>query len=89
MARITVEDCLNNVENRFGLVMLAVKRSKQLYAGADPYIDRDNKEIIIGLREIAAGIVNPVAGTSGDVTVLKDEEETKMVPVTLKDPEDY
>ncbi len=89
MARITVEDCLNNVENRFGLVMLAVKRSKQLYAGADPFIERDNKEIIIGLREIAAGIVNPAQEPDGKPVTLKIETESKMVPVTLKDPEDY
>jgi DNA-directed RNA polymerase subunit omega len=87
MARITVEDCLNNVENRFGLVMLAVKRSKQLYAGADPFIVRDNKEIIIGLREIAAGIVNPATEIEEQKVIVEDD--SKMVPVTLKDPEDY
>ena len=44
MARVTVEDCLENVENRFGLVMLGVKRSKQLFAGADALVECENRE---------------------------------------------
>jgi DNA-directed RNA polymerase subunit omega len=56
MARVTVEDCLEKVENRFLLVMLASKRVKQLYKGAKPLIDtRNNRQIVCALREIAAG----------------------------------
>lgn len=84
MARITVEDCLENVENRFGLVMLGVKRSKQLFAGADPLLECENKEIITSLREIAKSKVKPVARE----VEVKEEEPTKLVPVTLKDPDD-
>lgn len=57
MARITVEDCLGNVSSRFELVMLASIRAKQLLKGAKPVIQSDNREIVIALREIAAGKV--------------------------------
>ncbi len=57
MARVTVEDCLDKVDNRFLLVMLAAKRVKQLYKGARPLIENrpGNKNVVISLREIAAG----------------------------------
>jgi DNA-directed RNA polymerase subunit omega len=57
MARVTVEDCLDKVDNRFLLVMLASKRVKQLYKGARPLIENraDNKNVVLALREIAAG----------------------------------
>jgi DNA-directed RNA polymerase subunit omega len=57
MARVTVEDCLDKVENRFLLVMLAAKRVKQLFKGSKPFIENkaDNKNVVISLREIAAG----------------------------------
>ena len=57
MARITVEDCLGNVSSRFELVMLASKRAKQLLKGAKPLVESDNRDIVIALREIAAGKV--------------------------------
>jgi len=55
MARITVEDCMEHVENRFELVHLAAKRTKQLVKGARPLIKSTNKEVVTALREIAAG----------------------------------
>lgn len=57
MARITVEDCLEQVNNRFRLVMLASLRTKQLLKGAKPLVESDNREIVLALREIAAGKV--------------------------------
>jgi DNA-directed RNA polymerase subunit omega len=54
MARITVEDCLERVTNRFELVLLAARRAKQLLKGARPLVESDNKEIVSALREIAA-----------------------------------
>ena len=57
MARITVEDCLQKVENRFALVLLAAKRTKQLLKGSSPLVESDNKDGVISLREIAAGKV--------------------------------
>ena len=57
MARITVEDCLQKVENRFALVLLAAERTKQLLKGSTPLVEADNKDGVISLREIAAGKV--------------------------------
>jgi len=60
MARITVEDCLNEVPNRFLLVMVATKRAKQLFKGAEPLIENKskNRNVVLALREIAAGKVD-------------------------------
>jgi len=58
MARITVEDCLENVPNRFQLVLLAARRAKQLLKGARPLVQTDNKEVVASLREIGAGKVS-------------------------------
>jgi len=57
MARITVEDCLRQVESRFSLVVLGAKRAKMLIKGATPLVYTDNKFIVNALREIAAGKV--------------------------------
>lgn len=56
MARVTVEDCLDIIPNRFLLAMVAAKRSKQLYKGGEPLIENraGNKKIVVALREIAA-----------------------------------
>ena len=61
MARVTVEDCLENVENRFELVMLATKRSRQIATGGkDPLVKEDSdKPTVIALREIAEGLITP------------------------------
>ena len=57
MARITVEDCLEQVPNRFSLVLVTAERTKQLLRGAGALIDNesDNKEVVTALREVAAG----------------------------------
>jgi DNA-directed RNA polymerase subunit omega len=57
MARITVEDCLEQVPNRFELVLLAARRAKQLLKGARPLVGSDNKEIVTALREVGAAKV--------------------------------
>ena len=67
MARVTVEDCLENVENRFQLVLVAAKRTRQLAFGADPLVPEDrDKPTVIALREIAEGLVTP--------DILEEEE---------------
>ena len=60
MARVTVEDCLDNVDNRFELVMVASKRARQLsIGGKDPQLDWENdKPTVMALREIAEGLVS-------------------------------
>ncbi len=57
MARITVEDCMDKVENRFELVHLSAKRAKQLIKGTKPLTKSSNKEIVTALREIADDLV--------------------------------
>ena len=59
MARVTIEDCLKKVNNRFTLVHLGAKRVIQLRKGATPLVNAPkNKEVVVALREIAAGLVN-------------------------------
>ena len=57
MARVTVEDCLEHLGNRFALVILGATRARQLSKGAAPLVDCDNKSAVTALREIAAGKV--------------------------------
>lgn len=60
MARITVEDCTDKVPNRFHLVQMASIRTKQLKKGARPLVSsEENKEVVVALREIAAGYIKP------------------------------
>jgi DNA-directed RNA polymerase subunit omega len=73
MARITVEDCLQKVDNRFSLVHLAAKRVRQLKKGASPLLKTKNREVVISLREIAAGLINP--------ELLKKIDETTRLEV--------
>ena len=59
MARITVEDCLEHVENRFDLVLLAARRARQIAQGADPMVPAENdKPTVLALREIAENLVS-------------------------------
>ena len=65
MARVTVEDCLERIPNRFELIHVAAKRVRQLAKGSKPLISQaHNKPAVIALREIAAGMVT--AASSGD-----------------------
>ena len=71
MARITVEDCLDNIENIFEMVLVAAKRARRVAHGADPMVELENdKPTVIALREIAEGLVSP--------SILEEIEE----PVT-------
>jgi DNA-directed RNA polymerase subunit omega len=67
MARVTIEDCLKNVDNMYELVHLATKRSRQLYKGADPLVKSKNRVIVTALREIAAGRVVSSVHLSNDL----------------------
>ena len=60
MARVTIEDCIEKVPNRFQLVQMAAIRAKQLKKGANPVLPSEqNKAVVVALREIAAGLVSP------------------------------
>jgi len=83
MARTTIEDCLDNVDNRFQLVLIASKRARQISMGADPLVPIDNdKPTVIALREIAQGLVdasilektNAREHANADVSIVKEEE---------------
>ena len=66
MARVTVEDCLGKVENRFALVLLVSKRAKQLLKGAEPTLStKNNKYVVTSLREVADGNVRFVPRDAG------------------------
>jgi DNA-directed RNA polymerase subunit omega len=81
MARVTVEDCLEKVENRFALVILASKRTKELKRGAPLLVhDRDNREVVMSLREIARGKVlgrlpTPEEGEEQDHVVVDKKSD--------------
>ncbi len=79
MARVTVEDCLGNVENRFELVLVAAKRARQLSTGRkEAMLPWENdKPTVMALREIAAGQV------SRDILSEKDEEPEEELPLSL------
>ena len=64
MARVTVEDCLQKIPNRFELVMVASRRARQLFKGAKPLVNADNREVVIALREVAAGLVRKASGAA-------------------------
>jgi DNA-directed RNA polymerase subunit omega len=83
MARITIEDCLHKVNNRFSLIHLAAKRVRQLRKGSEPTVVSKNKDIVVALREIAAGnveISRRAAGTAdleanSDTVLLAEPNE--------------
>ena len=70
MARITVEDCLETVPNRFKLIILAAKRARQLLKGAKPLLESDNREIVTALREIAECKVKPGASEDASTQIV-------------------
>lgn len=67
MARITVEDCLRQVDNRYELVLLTTRRVRQLLRGDDPLVESKNRTIVTALREIAASKVRGVVRTPEDI----------------------
>ena len=75
MARITVEDCLDKIDNRFELVLTATKRARQIGHGAEPMVEEENdKPTVLALREIADGLVD-----SERVDMLQAELEAAEV----------
>ena len=79
MARITVEDCLDKVDNRFQLVMISSKRARQIQTGGkDPLVPADNdKPTVIALREVAAGLV--------DASILTARAPAPIITLTRDD----
>ena len=80
MARITVEDCLQKINNRFQLIHVAAKRVRQLRKGSEPTITSKNKDIVIALREIAAGrVIQTEKDRQSDMT----ENSMEILPEEL------
>jgi len=77
MARVTVEDCVTKIPNRFRLVMLAAQRARDLSVGTPLTVDRDNdKNPVVALREIAEGMVMPEDLESALIRGLQQHPET-------------
>jgi len=72
MARVTIEDCIEKVPSRFTLIHLASQRSKQLLRGARPFVESNNKPVVVALREIAAGFVT--------IAEKKEQDEDSNTP---------
>jgi len=87
MARITVEDCLQKVGNRFELIHLAANRVRQLRKGAEPLVACKNKDVVSSLREIAAGRVFSV-DTGEESPQLEAEEVSAPDELPVADAED-
>jgi DNA-directed RNA polymerase subunit omega len=82
MARITIEDCIEKVPNRFHLVQMAAIRAKQLKKGATPLVqNEENKEIVVALREIAAGMVRPDDSLPEDDVAVSAEGDAEAGPI--------
>ena len=93
MARVTVEDCIEKVENRFDLVLLAGHRGRMLSSGAQLTVDRDNdKNPVVALREIADERLTPEDLKEDFIHSLQkhvevDEPEAEVVPALVPSPE--
>jgi DNA-directed RNA polymerase subunit omega len=91
MARITVDDCLENVDNRFELVMVTAHRAKKLLKkSAQPLIEdyRDNREVVTALREIADGVVKPIKVVEQEVEIqdsIDDLDALAPAPVDAEE----
>lgn len=77
MARVTVEDCLDKVSNRFTLVILVAKRVRQFLSGDQPLVSANNKYVVNALREVAAGAVT--------TNLAKDEMALKLESILKRD----
>lgn len=81
MARITVEDCLEQIGNPFELVLVAAKRARRVANGADPMVELENdKPTVVALREIAEGLVTRDILDEKDIVQEEESEEGMSVP---------
>ena len=78
MARVSVEDCLRHIENRFALVSVASHRTRQLMEGKTPLVKTKNKEAVTALREIAEGMIVS-SGTSEEFMAQREKDNAEPV----------
>lgn len=86
MARITVEDCMHQVDNIFEMILMAAKRAKKIAHGAEVLVERENdKPTVIALREIAAGEISPSILEEMDLIaaeeLLQTDEDDEILPL--------
>ena len=86
MARITVEDCVENIENIFEMVLVAAKRARRVAHGAEPMVERENdKPTVIALREIADGHITPAILEEIEIPAAEEfmaaEASDELLPV--------
>ena len=80
MARVTVTDCLEHVDNRFQLVLIAAKRARQLSMGAKPLVEEeDDKPTVIALREIADNLVDASILETTNIGLFHDDDEIEEI----------
>ena len=85
MARVTVEDCIDKVENRFDLVLLASHRARMVSSGAPITIDRDNdKNPVVALREIAEALREVSAQTPDPLCLLRAEQVADLLDLPVR-----
>jgi DNA-directed RNA polymerase subunit omega len=85
MARVTVEDCLKHVDNRFELVLVASKRARQLMRGKPSKVAWDNdKSTVVALREIAAGYTDFDTATTAEETLEESHSEIRIFSSDIK-----
>ena len=85
MARLTVEDCLETISNRYDLVLLASKRARQISMGAEPLVPpKQDKPTVIALREIAENLVN--AENIDKINQFDEEEEFTEADFAIPSP---
>jgi DNA-directed RNA polymerase subunit omega len=94
MARITVEDCLKKINNRFALIHMVSRRVRQLRKGDEPTITSKNRDIVISLREIASGNVSLAKGEGfqelyvNNADLIAEKSESANQAVRADDDED-
>ena len=73
MARVTVEDCVDKIPNRFSLVLLSAHRARNISSGSEPLVDRDrDKDPVVALREIAESAISPEELRDSYVNIYQD-----------------
>jgi DNA-directed RNA polymerase subunit omega len=89
MARVTVEDCVDKIPNRFDLVLVAGFRARQLSGGADPLVERDrDKNPVVALREIAAKEIKPDEAKEDYIKIHHKQAEVDEPEVARPDSDD-
>ncbi len=88
MARITVEDCVEKIGNRFELVLVATKRARQIARGSTPLVEEENdKATVLALREIAGGKVDVSIMDQEPEPVSEEDEALELAQAVLPEPE--